>query len=73
MDDINWKKPYQWLFLYAFALIGVGFVFASPMEILYGLEKIILSSDILITDYIELAGVGPAFVNVVFFNQKFYF
>ena len=64
MDDINWKKPYQWLFLYAFALIGVGFVFASPMEILYGLEKIILSSDILITDYIELAGVGPAFVNV---------
>ena len=64
MDDINWKKPYQWLFLCAFALIGVGFVFASPMEILYGLEKIIVSSDILITDYIELAGVGSAFVNV---------
>ena len=45
-------------------LIGVGFVAAGPSEIFKGLEVIVLSSDILITDYIELAGVGPAFVNV---------
>lgn len=45
-------------------LIGVGFVAAGPSEIFKGLEVIVLSSDILITDYIELAGVGPAFINV---------
>ena len=64
MDDANWKKPYQWLFLYAFVLTAVGLLFAGPMGTVYGLEKIILSSDILITDYIELAGVGPTLVNV---------
>ena len=64
MDDANWKKPYQWLFLYAFVLTAVGLLFAGPMGTIYGLEKIILSSDILITDYIELAGVGPTLVNV---------
>ena len=64
MDDVNWKKPYQWLFLYAFVLTAVGLLFAGPMGTIYGLEKIILSSDILITDYIELAGVGSTLVNV---------
>ncbi len=44
--------------------VGIGFIFARPAEILKGLEVIVLSSDILITDYIELAGIGPAFVNV---------
>lgn len=44
--------------------IGFGCVVASPKEVFKGLEVIILSSDILITDYIELAGIGPAFVNV---------
>ena len=62
--DNDWKKPYIGLFLYAFLFIGVAFITARPAELLEGMQTIILSSDILITDYIELAGIGSAFMNV---------
>jgi len=35
----------------------------SPSEIIGGIKSIILNSDILITDYVEIAGVGPTLVN----------
>jgi len=60
----DWRKPYRGLFLYAFMFLGIAFLAASPSEIFEGLKTIVLSSDILITDYLELAGVGPAFANV---------
>lgn len=40
-----------------------GFIMNSPAEILGGIKSIILNSDILITDYVEIAGVGPTLVN----------
>ena len=44
--------------------IVVAFAVARPAEIFEGLKVIVFSSDILITDYLELAGVGPTFANV---------
>lgn len=60
----DWRRPYRWLFLYAFIFIIVAVVVSSPSELFQGLKVIIFSSDILITDYLELAGVGPTFANV---------
>lgn len=40
-----------------------GFIMNSPAEIIGGIKSIILNSDILITDYVEIAGVGPTLVN----------
>ncbi|MEG0614028.1 MAG: DUF1576 domain-containing protein [Clostridium sp.] len=44
-------------------MIFISFLFNSPLEILQGLKTIILNPDILITDYIELGGVGATFIN----------
>lgn len=41
----------------------LGFIMNSPSEIIGGIKSIILNSDILITDYVEIAGVGPTLVN----------
>ena len=60
----SWKKPYRWLFVYAFMFIVVAFAVARPAELFEGLKVIVFSCDILITDYLELAGVGPTFANV---------
>lgn len=60
----DWQKPYGGLFLFVLMFFVVSFMSASPMEILHGLKTIVLSSDILITDYLELSGVGATFMNV---------
>lgn len=44
-------------------LFGVSFLFDTPQGIAEGMKKIILSRDILITDYFALAGHGAAFFN----------
>lgn len=55
--------------LKSFSLITIGilliaaFVTARPVQLLQGMKAIILSRDALITDYFELAGYGPAFLN----------
>lgn len=41
----------------------LAFFYASPVEIFYGVKKMILASDVYLTDYIELAGLGPALFN----------
>lgn len=41
----------------------VAFILDSPMEILTGLKKIILSPDILISDYVEIGGIGASLIN----------
>ena len=40
-----------------------AFIIDSPLEILHGLNKIVSNPNILITDYIYLAGIGATFVN----------
>lgn len=44
--------------------ITLAFVMDTPMEIFLGLKKILFESNILITDYIELAGIGASFINM---------
>lgn len=44
-------------------LFITAFILDSPMDIIAGMGKIIVSRDILITDYFALAGYGAAFFN----------
>lgn len=48
---------------YAFAFILFGFLIQSPREVISGLINITLTPDQLITDYLEIGGLGAAFVN----------
>ena len=49
--------------VFGLALVLFGMTQAAPAETFEGLRAIIRSEDVLITDYIAVAGVGPAFVN----------
>lgn len=57
------KRFYLAGIVFALGLILTGFLLDAPKNILPGLETILRSQDVLITDYIELAGPGAAFVN----------
>ncbi|KYH31680.1 hypothetical protein CLTEP_23430 [Clostridium tepidiprofundi DSM 19306] len=56
-------KTYYILLAYFIFFIVFGFIMSSPHEILEGFKKILFQSNILITDYIELGGIGAAFIN----------
>ncbi|MGL5479697.1 MAG: DUF1576 domain-containing protein [Clostridium sp.] len=59
----KFSNPYLvFTIIYLFMII-VAFFLDSPYEILNGLKNIILTPDILITDYIEIGGVGATLVN----------
>ena len=49
--------------LFGAALILFGFFQDTPAGILQGLHTIVTHEDVLITDYIAIAGMGAAFVN----------
>lgn len=52
------------LFLYLSGILMLtAFFFNSPKEILLGLKEIILSPDILITDYMYVGGIGATLMN----------
>jgi len=58
------KKPYRvHALLFAFYIV-CGFIWASPAEIAEGMRIIFTSSNILVTDYIYIAGLGATMVNV---------
>lgn len=52
------------LLLFPLLLLVIAFIFDSPNKIISGLNKIIFSRDILLTDYLEIAGIGATFVNI---------
>ncbi|GCD13061.1 DUF1576 domain-containing protein [Clostridium tagluense] len=54
---------YMFIYLCLFFII-LAFVMDTPTEILLGFKKILFESNILITDYIELAGIGATFINM---------
>lgn len=60
-------KPRQHIFnLFVFSIASLfilSFIFASPMEIIEGMIAIIHTRDVLITDYMSVAGVGAALFN----------
>ena len=49
--------------VFCLSLIVIAFVLDSPNTILKGMYEIIVAPDILLTDYIEVGGIGAAFVN----------
>ncbi len=59
----RYRKMYSVLFLYALALGLIGLALSGPREALEGLVKIVLTEDALITDYVLVAGPGPAILN----------
>ena len=44
--------------------ITIAFAVDTPKDIFIGLKKILFESNILITDYIALAGIGASFINM---------
>ena len=59
----NYYPPYVVLSILYLFFILFAFLLDSPSEIFHGLKSIILSSDILITDYMEVGGIGAALIN----------
>lgn len=57
------KNLYTAGIAFSLALILMGFLLDDPRNILPGMYTILTSQDVLITDYIALAGPGAAFVN----------
>ena len=58
------SKPYRVHIVLYLIMILQGFIYNTPRQIFDGTVAIFLSTDLLITDYIAVAGVGAAFVNV---------
>lgn len=56
-------RTYIILICYFTSFIIFGFLVNTPHEILSGMKNIIIESDILITDYFKVGGIGAAFVN----------
>lgn len=54
---------YMFISLCLFFII-MAFVVDTPREIFLGFNKILFESNILITDYIQLAGIGATFINM---------
>lgn len=62
-DNGRYQKLLALLLVLSLGWICAGFFLDPPGEIWGGLRTIWLSEDTLITDYIEIAGAGAAFVN----------
>lgn len=60
---MRYPKMYPIMVAFALGLFAIGFVMDDPRNILPGLYTIVSMPDVLITDYVEIAGVGAAFVN----------
>lgn len=57
-------STYYMFVCFCLFFITLAFIMDTPKEIIVGFEKILFESDILITDYIKLAGIGAAFINM---------
>lgn len=56
-------QPYIILLIMYIIFIVFALIVDSPTNILLGLKRIMLTPDILITDYISIGGIGATFVN----------
>ncbi len=57
------RMKYGIFTIYSLLFVAFGLVMDTPKAILQGLYRIIIEPDFLITDYIEIGGIGAAFVN----------
>lgn len=63
MKWMEGKELKLFCFLSMIALFATAFLLETPMGLAEGISEIIFSRDALITDYFELVGFGPAFLN----------
>lgn len=54
---------YYLMLLYYLIFIILGLIIDTPSEIFTGLKNILFESNLLLTDYIELGGIGAALIN----------
>lgn len=57
------KIPFRIINAMAILMILLAFIFSTPNNIAYGLREIVLESGTLITDYIEIGGIGGSLFN----------
>lgn len=57
------KRNFIVISLFPVTFIILGFIFNTPKEIINGIHSIIVHPDGLLVDYIEVGGIGAAFVN----------
>jgi hypothetical protein len=62
------QNPYIVLYIVFSYFLVFAFIVDTPYEIFRGLIAIVLSYDILITDYVEVGGVGATLVNAALVN-----
>lgn len=60
---ISQKGKYLIMILYISIILLSSLLFNTPIEIIMGMKKIVLSPSILLTDYMELANIGAALFN----------
>ena len=64
---MNTSRYYQYIFpgtiAFSVVLMLIGLSMGHPEQLLSGLWKIVTMQDLLITDYIHIAGPAAAFVN----------
>ena len=59
----NFYKPYKILLIIYIFMILFGFIINTPTEIISGLKQILFTPDILVTDYIQVGGLGAGIIN----------
>ena len=59
----RYSAMYPALLIYAALLLAAGLLLDDPSQVLPGLVRIVLTEDALITDYIQVSGLGAALVN----------
>ena len=59
----RYEKSFPATIVFSISLIFLGFIMDTPKNILPGLYHIITMQDLLITDYVYIAGAGAALVN----------
>ena len=56
-------KEYRTFLAISIIFVAAAFVFEKPIEIINGLGQIFVSRGVLLTDYMDLAGIGAAIIN----------
>lgn len=63
-EQVSEKTKYLILLIFPVVCLLLAFVFSDVKELISGLTKIIIHRDVLLTDYIEVGGLGATLLNV---------
>jgi hypothetical protein len=63
LPPVSNRMKYGIFTIYSLIFVLFGLAIDTPQRIAHGLYRIIVEPDVLITDYVEIGGIGAAFVN----------